>query len=66
MRFKKMLSKIGLQSNVDSPQPVSMILLLRKSHFFDEAEIRLAAEKAWGVSFDVDEDARNYVVNQGM
>ena len=42
-----------------------MVLLLRESHFFDAAEIRVAAEKAWGTSFAEDENAQNYVVQSG-
>jgi len=38
-----------------------MIMLLRTPHPFSEQEIRLAAEKAWGVAFAIGEGSRRSV-----
>jgi hypothetical protein len=38
---------------VGGHEPISMIVLLRKPHPFSMEEIRLAAERAWGVSFAI-------------
>ncbi len=38
-----------------------MVMLLRKPHTFGEEELRLAAERAWGVSFSGGGGSKNFV-----
>jgi hypothetical protein len=45
--------------------PVSLVMLLRQPHCFSEGELRKAAEKAWGVSFEGKTPA-HYFVRQSM
>jgi hypothetical protein len=46
--------------------PISMVLLLSKPHFFTAAELRVAAEKAWNTSFAGDSpDSMHCVVQSG-
>jgi len=47
------------------PVPLSMILLLRKVHPFGDEELRMAAEKAWGISFAGKEESKHFVVQSG-
>lgn len=42
-----------------------MVLLLRRPHFFRDAELRTAAEKAWGVSFSGGKGSMHCVVQVG-
>jgi hypothetical protein len=46
---------------VGDHQPIAMIMLLRTPHPFSEQEIRLAAERAWGVAFAIGEGSRRSV-----
>jgi hypothetical protein len=36
---------------VGKDEPLTMVLLLREPHFFRDGELRLAAERAWRISF---------------
>ncbi len=47
------------------PVPLSMVLLLRKAHFFRDEELRMAAEKAWGISFAERDESKHFVVQSG-
>src|ERR1700685_58003 len=44
--------------------PVSMVLLLRKPHFFTAAELRAAAERAWHTSFAGESSSSRHCVVQ--
>jgi hypothetical protein len=47
-------------------EPLSMVMLQRKAHFFGAEELRLAAERAWHTSFTgEDEDSMHCVVQRG-
>jgi hypothetical protein len=45
-------------------EPLSIVLLLRKPHFFTAAELRLSAERAWHTSFDDGENKSMHHVAQ--
>ena len=49
-----------------SGDPISMVLLLRKPHFFEVQELRLAAEKAWGTSFAGGKGSKHCVFQSGI
>jgi hypothetical protein len=44
---------------------VSIVLLLRKAHYFHAEELRIAAERAWGTSFVGGPDSRHFVMQSG-
>jgi len=46
-------------------EPLTIVLLLRKPHFFHAEELRLAAERAWSTSFDGGEGSMHCVVQNG-
>jgi hypothetical protein len=46
-------------------EPLSIILLLRKPHYFDTEELRLAAERAWRISFAGGEGSKHCIVQSG-
>src|SRR5690242_14867852 len=46
-------------------EPLSIVLLLRKPHFFHAEELRSAAQRAWGVSFVGGEGSMHCVVQNG-
>lgn len=43
-------------------EPLSMVLRLRKPHYFNVEELRLAAQRAWGISFEGGEGSMHCVV----
>ncbi|HEV2133040.1 MAG TPA: hypothetical protein VGR47_02135 [Terracidiphilus sp.] len=45
--------------------PHSIVLLLRKYHFFSSSEIEAAGKAGWGVTFDGVEDPMYFVVQSG-
>ena len=50
---------------VGKREPISMVLLLRKPHVFSEEEVRLAAERAWALSFSDIEGSTRAVTRSG-
>ena len=50
---------------VGKRKPISMVLLLRKPHVFSQEEVRLAAERAWGLSFSDAEGSTRAVTRSG-
>jgi hypothetical protein len=46
-------------------EPLTMVLLLRIPHFFNAQELRLAAQRAWGISFEGGEGSMHCVVQKG-
>jgi hypothetical protein len=46
-------------------EPLSVILLLRKPHFFSAEELRSAAERAWHVSFTGGDTSKYFVTQSG-
>ncbi len=50
---------------VGKREPISMVLLLRKPHVFSEEEVRLAAERAWALSFSSIEGSSRAVTRSG-
>jgi hypothetical protein len=48
---------------VGNDEPLSMVLLLRKPHVFGKEELRLAAERAWHVSFAGGKDSMHAVAH---
>jgi hypothetical protein len=44
-------------------EPLSMVLLLRRPHVFSGDELRLAAERAWRVSFTSNKDSSKHFVS---
>jgi hypothetical protein len=49
----------------DPDERFSMVLLLRKPHFFHDNELRSAAEKAWGISFSGGKGSMHCVIQSG-
>jgi hypothetical protein len=49
----------------DNSDPVSIVLLLREPHRYDKEELRVAAERAWGVSFEGVAGPDNFVIQSG-
>jgi hypothetical protein len=54
-----------LSNSRDAQPAISMVLLLRRPHRFTEAELRAAAEKAWGISFGNESDQAYFVSTAG-
>ncbi len=50
---------------VGKNEPLSMVLLLRNPHFFGADEVRLAAERAWHVSFAGGKGSMHAVAQSG-
>jgi hypothetical protein len=46
-------------------EPLSIVLLLRKPHYFEAEELRLAAERAWRTSFAGNEGSMHCVAQSG-
>jgi hypothetical protein len=42
-----------------------MTLLLREPHLFSAEELRLAAERAWHLSFDGEKESKHFVIQKG-
>jgi len=49
----------------DSSMPISMVLLLRQPHAFNEAELTEAAKRAWSTTFDRSENSKSFVIEKG-
>src|SRR5262249_39632087 len=58
------ISRFGKPEGDDPP--VSMVLLLREPRFLTLSELRTAAEKAFGVPFNGDEESRHFVMQRAM
>jgi hypothetical protein len=50
---------------VGKKEPLSIVLLLRAAHVFSDEELRLAAERAWRVSFAGGEGSTHCVAQSG-
>jgi hypothetical protein len=44
---------------------ISIVLLLRKAHYFNKEELCAAAERAWGMSFEDSPRSRHFVLPMG-
>jgi len=47
-------------------EPLSIVLLHRSPHSFSAEEVRLAAERAWGVRFVGDVGSKHFVMQAGF
>jgi hypothetical protein len=56
----------GKSPDKDSDLPVSMVLLLRESRFITLDQLRLAGERAFGVSFAGGKGSEHYVLQEGL
>lgn len=56
----------GKSPDKDSDVPVSMVLLLREPRFITPDQLRLAAERAFGVSFAGGKESEHFVLQEAL
>lgn len=61
--FAKLIPKRFRKS--ENEGPTSVVLLLRKPHFFTSGELRVAAEKAFRRNFESGKNSRHFIVQEG-
>jgi hypothetical protein len=61
--FRKLIPMRWQRTSKDAP--LSIVLLLRKPHLFSAEELRLAAQRAWHISFAGDEGSMHCVAQSG-
>jgi hypothetical protein len=64
-QFLKRYVPLRWQRLSKDEEPLSIVLLLREPHFFRADELRLAAEKAWGISFAGGAESMHCVAQSG-
>lgn len=68
MGLHKLLGRFWKKSAAmedDAEMPYSIVLLLRRPHFFTQQELEAAGERAWRKRFDGVEDQMYFVVRMG-